>query len=256
MLSKYFTMITETEEFKSYINSLIEELKGKKIIIYGAGEGFVKLNQQYNFAEKMDIVAIADKNFETNNFDNFHGIKAICPKNILNEEYDVILVSNEKPKPIIKYLNNDLCLDDTKIKLIFKESIPDEAVNYIYLENYNFSKTLKKLTKKLKNKSIIIYGAGSFFELIKKYYDISGLNIIGISDKKFKNHDKNEEFLGFKVYSPDEITKINPNYVLVATKFYINIIEDLYYNLLEKTKIKIKPLLKKPLMVLVKEIWK
>ena len=61
--------------------------------------------------------------------------------------------------------------------------------------------------------------------------------------------------LGYKVIPKNLIADNNPDYVLVATKFYINIIEDLYYDTLSKTKIKIKPLMKKPFFTLVKEIW-
>ena len=137
----------------------------------------------------------------------------------------------------------------------FKEEIPEEMASYKYLCEYNFEKHLKFLNKKLKNKKIIIYGAGIFFETIYKYFDLTGLNIIGIADKKFEDHEENQTFLGYKVYSPSEIQEVSPDYLLVATKFYINLIEFLYYNVLINTKIKIKPLVKKPFMTLLKEIW-
>ena len=134
----------------------------------------------------------------------------------------------------------------------FTELFDKYVKNYL---KYKFEKTLPKLVKKLEGKSVVIYGAGVFLELIKKYFDISGLNIIGISDKRFENHTENEEFLGYKVYAPSEIKDVSPDYVLVATKTYINIIENLYYETLKGTKINIKPLLQKPFMTLVKEIW-
>ena len=94
-----------------------------------------------------------------------------------------------------------------------------------------------------------------FFQAIKKHYDISDINIIGISDRRFEGHEPNEECFGYKVYAPSELKDLNPDYVLVATKMYIGIIEDLYYDTLKDTKIKIKPLLKKGLFTLIKEIW-
>ncbi len=136
-----------------------------------------------------------------------------------------------------------------------EEKIPDELVNTNYLHKYKFEQTLPKLVKKLKNKKVILYGAGSFLALIIKNFDLSGLNIIGVADKRFLNHEENENWNGFKVYSIEEMKKAKPDYVLVATKFYINIIEDLYYNVLKDTKIKVKPLMKKPLITLLKEIW-
>ena len=78
------------------------------------------------------------------------------------------------------------------------------------------------------------------------------MDVVGIADKRFENHGENEDFLGYKAIAPEEILDIKPDYVVVATKFYINIVEDLYYNLLKGTKIKIKPLLKK---TLVREVF-
>ena len=95
-----------------------------------------------------------------------------------------------------------------------------------------------------------------FFDAIHKYYDLSKLNIIGIADKRFTGHEESQSYLGYKVYEPCELKELKPDYVLVATKFYIGIIEDLHYNLLKNTKIKIKPLVKKDFVTLLKEALK
>ena len=262
MLSKYFYEKTKSKKFDDDLLWSMGEIKDKKVIIYGAGEGFVELNKKYMFKDTLNIVAIADKKFECDcNKDScncnkqFKDIRAIAPEQILNEDYDVILISNENPNPILNYLINTLNIENKDIRTMFNEEISDEQANYNYLYKYNFDKTLPKLIKKLNGKTVMLYGAGVFLELIKKYFDISGLNIIGIADKRFENHSENEEFLGYKAYAPNEISNVNPDYVLVATKFYINIIESLYYNTLKGTKIKIKPLMKKPFFTLVKEIW-
>lgn len=135
------------------------------------------------------------------------------------------------------------------------DTIKDEEVNINYLERFGFSKSLKKLKKKLKDKSVVIYGAGVFFQAIQRYYDLSGMNIIGISDKRFEGHSADETFLGYKAYAPYELKELNPDYVIVATKNFINIIEDLYYDTLKGTKIKIKPIYDKGLINLIKDIW-
>lgn len=267
MLSKYFEIKTKSKKFDDDLLWSMGEIKGKKVLLYGAGEGFVELNKRYFFTEVLDIVAIADKKFETKsccccgdcNCENeekvFNGIRAIAPEQILNEDYEVLLITNERPKAILKYIFKDLKIENKDVRTVFNEDIEDESINLNYLYKMNFDKTLPKLVNKLKGKTVLLYGAGIFLELILKYFDMSGLNIIGVSDKRFENHDENEQWKDYKVYSPSEIRNLNPDYVLVATKFYINIIEDLYYNTLKGTKIKIKPLLKKPFMTLVKEIW-
>lgn len=252
MLSDYFLVKTKTLKFQKDLDKLLNNLAGKKVVIYGAGEGFSYLLEKYPF-KKLKIVAIADKKFsEETKYEKF---KAIPPEQIFYQDYDFILVTNEQSKSIFKYISKTLKIDAKKIKLIFNEDIPEERDAFFYIEQFNFAEHLEKLNKKLKNKKIIIYGAGIFFEAIKELYDLSQLDIIGISDRRFLEHKKGETFLGYTVYSPDEIKDVNPDYVLVATKFYINIIENLYYETLKGTKIKIKPLLKKPFKVLFKEIW-
>lgn len=124
-----------------------------------------------------------------------------------------------------------------------------------YLQKINFQKRLNNLSKTLKNKTIIIYGAGSFFESIVENYNIKTLNIIGLADKKFSNHTEGETFLEYKVYSPKEIKELNPDYVLTGTLMVINTIEELESTVLKDTKIKIKPLIKKTIRELWSELW-
>ena len=124
-----------------------------------------------------------------------------------------------------------------------------------HLENIKFEKNLDKLKKKLKNKTSIIYGTGSFFKYINENYDLSKLNIIGISDMKFDDNDEGKDFLGYKMVPKNKIISYKPDYVIVATLKYISIIEDFELNILNKTKIKVLPLAKIPLLQLIKDIW-
>lgn len=138
----------------------------------------------------------------------------------------------------------------------FIESIKDEKLNFTYLQKQKFEENLNKLIKKLKNKTIVLYGAGIFFEVINKHFDLKKLNIIGITDKKYFIHEDNEVFLGYKIYSIDEIKTLKPDFILVTNKFYVDIINDLTYNKLKNTNIKIKPLVKKTIWTILQEIWK
>ena len=145
---------------------------------------------------------------------------------------------------------------EDKIKMLSIEEADALRENYLYLQSHNFEKHLKKLSKKLQNKSIVLYGAGAYLKTIKTFYDLNSLNIIGISDKRFEKDENTEtEFLGYKTIKPGDIKIFNPDYVLVATKFYINIIEDLMLNTLSETSIKVRPLVKKSFITLIKEIW-
>ncbi len=87
----------------------------------------------------------------------------------------------------------------------------------LYLDKTNFELYLKELNKKLGSKSILIYGAGLFFEYINKNFNLSSFNIIGISDKKFKDEEEGNTFLNYKVIPISKINQYKPEVILVAT---------------------------------------
>ncbi|MBQ4645926.1 MAG: hypothetical protein IJB79_01115 [Candidatus Gastranaerophilales bacterium] len=250
MLSKYFQIKTKEENFINHINSLIENHKNKKILFYGAGEAFLELNKTYKFNEKLDIVAIADQD-SSKKIENFN---LISPQEIKNYSFDKIIITTESNSHIKTFLL-DLKIPQEKIETLFIEDFKDERLSFIYLEKNNFEDHLKKLNHQLQGKKIVIYGAGVFFQAIKKFYDLSKLNIIAISDQSFSK-EETKEYMGYMTISPNKIKSLNPDCVLVATKIYITIIEHLHQNLLYRSGIKIAPLVKKPLGVLLKEIWK
>ncbi len=124
-----------------------------------------------------------------------------------------------------------------------------------YLDEMKFEKYFETLKKKLKNKKSIIYGTGSLFQYINENFDLSELNIIGISDKKYSLSQEGEEEAGYRVVPKDKMIEYKPDYVIVAAQNYIGIIEDFECNVFDKTKTKIKPLVKMPILTLIKEIW-
>jgi len=143
-------------------------------------------------------------------------------------------------------------LDERKMD---KKTLRDNEDFINYLERINFQKHLNKLAKKLKDKTIIIYGAGAFFNALNEKYDLSVLNIIAIADRKFINHEPELQYAGYKACAPDEITSLKPDYVLVSMLYFVSVIEDLEETCLRSSKIKIKPLINKPFVEVWKEIW-
>jgi hypothetical protein len=124
-----------------------------------------------------------------------------------------------------------------------------------YLKQMNFETNLKKLQKKLKSKTVIIYGTGLLFQFIQKNYDLSNLNIIGISDKKYTEKDEGQESLGYKIIPLNKIEEYKPDYVLLATQKFLPIMDDFLNNTFKSSKIKFLPLVDKPFFTLLKEIF-
>lgn len=121
------------------------------------------------------------------------------------------------------------------------------------LKKYNFEKQLCKLNKKLKNKRVMVYGTGLFFKKIKENYDLSDLNIVAVSDKKYTLEQKGQMDLGYEIVPYDLIVEYKPDYILIATLNIFNIYMGLK-ELVKGKKIKILPLVDKPFLVLLSEI--
>lgn len=120
-----------------------------------------------------------------------------------------------------------------------------------YFEKHNFDKQLKNLIKILKDKKIVIYGTGKLFQYALKNYDFSKLNIIGISDYKYKNSQSGSIDLGYKIILRQDIIKHNPDCILIATQNYLNIMKYFVEGYGEK---KVLPLVEKSFFELIKEI--
>lgn len=251
MLSTYFKYQIKSTNFQNRVKNIIQNLNTKKVVIYGCGKEYQELNKIFKLEEQLNIIAYSDTKFEKP--EQINGIIALPPSEMKKIDSDIILITQENASNTVEYLEKTLCINKEKLIQIFEQEFRDEATNFNYLNDYNFEKYLNKLNKKLKNKKIIIYGAGLLFQVINKYYDLKNLNIIAISDMRFLEHQQNEEFIGYKVCSPVEISELRPDYVLVATKVYIDVAESIKA-IINNDKIKIRPLIKKPLKEILKEI--
>lgn len=122
-----------------------------------------------------------------------------------------------------------------------------------YLKKIKFEKRLKLLEKKLDGKRIVIYGGGSFFRDLYNCYDLTKLNIVAIADKAFIEPQEHNNLFGYPICSPAEISLHTPDYILVGTLNFVEIMEDLELQI--PAKIKIRPLIKKPIIDLWKDVF-
>ena len=252
MLSKYFKFKTKTKEFLDNAEKIMTELKGKNVVIYGDVANFTELNKRYNFKDKFNIVAFVSADKKKKLSKRF-GIKNIKENELKNDVFDTILITVENnSEQILNDIKSEFG-EDTDVRIMFHEKHIDASINLEYLINYKFDKTLPKLVEKMKGKKVLFYGSGLFFRLINQYYDLSGFDAIGVADKQFSQLDDCEEVCGFKLYKPEQIVDLHPDYVLVTTKRIIPIVDFLYSKYLKNTNIKIMPLVKKSFWATIKE---
>jgi glutamyl-tRNA reductase len=101
-----------------------------------------------------------------------------------------------------------------------------------YLKSNNFDKQFEKLTKKLQNKTIIIYGAGKMFQEIQKNYDLSKLNIVGVMDRKYLPEDTDDLAFGYNIIPYSQINDIKSDVILISAQKYqsiLNMFKKLYH---------------------------
>ena len=94
-----------------------------------------------------------------------------------------------------------------------------------YLKYIDFKNKLEKLNIQLKNKKVVLYGAGILLETAIEKYDFTKLNIIAISDKKFEREPV-ESFAGIKTINSEKISELNPDVILLSVKNYKNLFKN------------------------------
>lgn len=254
MTTRYFDVKTLNPKFVDDFFWTLGEIADRKVILFGDIEIYEKLKEKF-YLDKLNVVGISKTGFENNTPENYGDFKAVNPRELINWDFDVILVLSENPLNDREFLCIDCNLGHKEVKLVFNSLLPQEFELINYLESINFSKNLNRIADKYQNKNIVIYGATKLFDVANRYYNLSKLNIIGVCDENFENHYDNEEYYGYKKLNLQEVKNIVPDCLLVADKDYIKVMETLVYSALKDSGILIKPLARKSFFDVLKEIW-
>lgn len=104
-----------------------------------------------------------------------------------------------------------------------------------YFKSVHAQRQINKLARKFKNKKVIIYGAGEYYQILQNNFDLSKLNIVGISDKKFETS-KDSNPSPYKPFEPEELKYADFDLILVALYDDTSLCDYLEYELLINTK--------------------
>ena len=107
-----------------------------------------------------------------------------------------------------------------------------------YFEYIKEQEYIDRLVKKYKNKKIILYGAGLVTGVLFNSYNLSGLNIIAVADKKFTGE---ETYKGYKTLSANDINNTDADLVLFSVYQYEQVLKNLNLKKPHKCIIKKKP---------------
>ena len=109
-----------------------------------------------------------------------------------------------------------------------------------YFKSVHAQRQINKLARKYKNKKIVIYGAGEYFQILKNNFDLSKLNIVGIADKKFETS-KDSNPTPYLALAPEELKDFDFDVILVALYDDTSLCDYLEYQLLINTENEGKP---------------
>ncbi len=99
----------------------------------------------------------------------------------------------------------------------------------------NIQKRVDYLARRYKGKKVVIYGAGDYFLNLRDKCDLSGLNIVGISDRKFEVS-KDENPAGYTPLTPEELKTFDFDVIFVLLKNDEKMCDYIEYQLLMNTK--------------------
>lgn len=89
------------------IDKIAKQYENKKIILYGAGLFVGDLLRNYDFS-KLNIIGVADKKFQDNCEGEFYDYKKFGPYDLLENDFDLLLITTYDDTYIKDYFENDL----------------------------------------------------------------------------------------------------------------------------------------------------
>lgn len=86
---------------------------------------------------------------------------------------------------------------------------------------------IEKISRKLKNKRVIIYGTGKLFQVLKSAEVFSDWNVAGVCDNKYLPEDENLECEGYRIINHDNLANYKADYIFVSVQKPLQILNRL-----------------------------
>lgn len=124
-----------------------------------------------------------------------------------------------------------------------------------YLQKKKAQQVIAKVAKQYQDKKIVLFGAGLFAGDLIRNYDLSALNIIGVSDRAFEDN-CDGEYYDYKKIMPSDLLKTDFDLLLVIFYDDTSVKEYLRKDLIQDkdVKFRVKSLIKLNLFEYIKAI--
>lgn len=104
---KTWEQVFKDLNFEKHYEKLCKKLSNKKVMLYGAGIMFEFFMKNYDLS-KLNIVGIADKKFEIKEINKYKNFNALKPKELLNIDFDVIIITTQYPVMIRNIIKREI----------------------------------------------------------------------------------------------------------------------------------------------------
>lgn len=112
-----FKEYLKKKDAQTVINKYATQYKDKKIVLYGAGLFAGDLFRNYDLSQ-LNIIGVADQLFKDNTDGDFYGHKKLAPEDLLETEFDLLLITTYDDTEIKAFLKKDLFLgEETNFKI-------------------------------------------------------------------------------------------------------------------------------------------
>lgn len=109
-----FKEYLEKKKAQKLIDEIASKYEDKKVVLYGAGLFAGELFRNYDFS-KLNIIGVADKKFQDNYEGDFYGYPKLGPDDLLETDFDLLLITTYDDTYIKDFLKNDLFSAEEKI---------------------------------------------------------------------------------------------------------------------------------------------
>jgi len=120
----------EKKHAQTIIDKFALEYKDKKVILYGAELFAGDLFRNYDLSE-LNIIGVSDRDFERHREGDYYGYKKISPLDLLETEFDLLLITEYDDSESKEYLKKDL-FHDKDIKFKIKTLIKLNIIEFIH----------------------------------------------------------------------------------------------------------------------------
>lgn len=131
-----FKEYLEKKKAQQKIDKIAKQFENKSVVLYGAGFFAGDLLRNYDFS-KLNIIGVADKKFQNDLEGDFYGYQKLAPEDLLETEFNLLLLITYDDQPLKEYLKNDLFQGENKkckIKVLITMNIL-EYINYLLKES-------------------------------------------------------------------------------------------------------------------------